>query len=233
MLQVLLDRVCGPRLSETARRVRADHLTYLTKQKLHNLETCARAVIANNVPGDFVETGVALGGSAIALASLMPSDRRFQGYDVFSMIPEPTSEHDDLLSRTRYEVIKSGQSQGLGGNEYYGYMDDLYTSVVQQFARYNVPVDGERIALHRGLFEDTLRFAADDRVALAHIDCDWYDPVRLCLQRMYPALSSGGFIVLDDYFDYAGCRAATDEFLRDHSDMRVVQAQGNMVLRRA
>jgi asparagine synthase (glutamine-hydrolysing) len=50
-------------------------------------------------------------------------------------------------------------------------------------------------------------------VAFAHIDCDWYDPVKYCLEALEHRLSPGGEIVLDDYHDYGGCQTATDEFL--------------------
>ena len=45
-----------------------------------------------------MEYGVALGGSAVYLASEGYDRRRFQGYDVFGMIPEP-GEQDDEKSK--------------------------------------------------------------------------------------------------------------------------------------
>ena len=65
--------------------------------------------------------------------------------------------------------------------------------------------------LKRGLFEDTLHPTGP--VALAHVDSDWYEPVRLCLSRIAPHVPQGGLIVLDDYHDYGGCRQAAAEFL--------------------
>jgi asparagine synthase (glutamine-hydrolysing) len=103
--------------------------------------------------------------------------------------------------------------------------------VVRAFEAHGLNVDGERIALERGLFEDTL--VLDDRkVAFAHLDCDWYEPVALCLDRIYPRLSPGGFVVSDDYHDYGGCRDAVDAFLASHPDMVIVSAEGNLVMRR-
>ena len=127
------------------------------------------------------------------------------------MIPPPTSEKDDEKSRTRYETIRTGQSQGIGGDPYYGYVDNLYDRVVENFGRFGQPVDGRRVSLCKGYFEDTLHPQTD--IAFAHIDCDWYDPVKLCLERIVPRLSAGAYVVLDDYNDYGGCRRAVDEFL--------------------
>jgi len=217
------------RLSPIARRVTRERLTYLSAEKLANLEWCAREVRRRNVPGDVIEAGVALGGSAIALADQLTPERAFDGYDVFGTIPPP-SQRDGDDAHARYEVIASGESTGIDGEPYYGYVDDLYERVVASFQAHGLE-PGDRVRLHRGLFEDTLHPSAP--LALVHIDSDWYDPVRLCLERTYPHLSPGAFVVLDDYHDYAGCRAATNEFLVAHSDLVPVRDRGNLVLRRA
>jgi O-methyltransferase len=217
------------RLSRVSREVKRERLTYLSWEKLANLEWCAETVRRDAVPGDVVEAGVALGGSAIVLAKHLTPERALDGYDVFGMIPPP-SERDGADSHERYQRIESGESHGIGGDPYYGYLDDLYERVVARFRAYGIE-PGDRVRLHRGLFEDTLHPAG--ALALVHIDSDWYDPVRLCLERTYPHLSPGAFVVLDDYHDYEGCRRATDEFLAARGDMRPVRDRGNLVLRRA
>jgi O-methyltransferase len=217
-------------LSAVAKQVLAERLTYLSIEKLRTLEDCARAADRDRIQGDVIEAGVALGGSAILLASDLADGRRFHGYDVFEQIPPP-SERDDDRSHERYEVIASGRSSGLGDDVYYGYLPDLFERVVAAFERFGLVVDQDQISLHRGLFEETLR--PRDPVALAHIDSDWYEPVRLCLERLEPFLSPGAFVVLDDFFDYGGCAEATREFLADHSDFRVVRETGSLVVQRA
>jgi hypothetical protein len=222
-------RHLDPDPRELSQRVRDDRLTYLSEARFANLEACIKAVERGGVPGDFHEAGVALGGSAIFLASLMGEGRRFHGYDVFERIPPP-SERDEEDAQDRYAAIAEGDSEGIGGDTYYGYVPDLYEEVVGSFRRYGVPVDGDRVALHRGRLETTL--APDRPVALAHIDCDWHDPVLTCLERFHPRLVAGGYMVLDDYNDWAGCRTAADGFLASHDDLEIVTAEDNLVLRR-
>jgi asparagine synthase (glutamine-hydrolysing) len=221
-----------PEVSNIAEQVRKLNLTYLSKQKIANIEWCISNVQRERVEGDFVEAGVALGGGAIIIASSMAQDRVFRGYDVFGMIPPPKSHKDDEKSKIRYEVIKSGQAEGIGGSPYYGYVEDLYGAVKATFAKFHLPVDSQRINLFKGLFADTMTFCVGDKVAFAHIDCDWYDPVRLCLERIYPVLSLRGIIVLDDYFNYGGCQTATNEFLEQHQNLKVVFDKGNLALMR-
>lgn len=216
-------------LHPTTRRVVRDRLTYLPVEKLRRLE---RAIIeTRDVPGDLVEFGVALGGSGIILAQDSRSGRHFHGFDVFGMIPPPTSEKDDDKSRSRYQVIKSGASEGIDGDEYYGYRPDLLSDVKASFARYGVPVEGEMIQLHKGLFEETWGAAAIGSIALVHIDCDWYDPVDFCLRVCSEKLSDGGVIIIDDYNDYGGCRVAVDEFLSARLDFTIEHGM-NPILRK-
>ncbi len=217
------------RLTPISRRVRAERLTYLSPQRLRTLEDCARTVNRRGVAGDFVEAGIALGGSAIVLASHMGPGRRFHGYDVFGMIPPP-GDDDPPEAHERYGVIASGSSGGIGGDRYYGYVDDLLEQVTANFARFDVPVDGNRVQLHVGLFDDTMH--PQGPVALAHVDSDWYDPVRTCLERLAPNLAVGGRIVLDDYFDYGGCRRAVDEFLAERSDFVIETRAANVAIER-
>jgi len=219
----------SPRISPVAARVMEERLTYLFDLKFANIERAIADIARRDIPGSFLECGIALGGSAIVLASLMPRGREFHGFDVFGMIPPP-SARDGEATWARYEQIKSGKSTGIGSDRYYGYIDNLYDRVVDNFRRFGLEVDNGRVSLHKGFFEDTLH--PQGAVALAHIDCDWYDPVKLCLERIYERLSSGGYIVLDDYNDYSGCRKAVDEIVADKDDLAVIETAPNFVMRR-
>lgn len=197
-------------LPSIARIVRQKRLTYLSREKLKSLVGCIRQLNKEEVEGDVLEMGIALGGSGIVLASLM-GERCFYGYDVFGQIPAPGAD-DGEDAHTRFSKIESGNSKGLKGDLYYGYRNDLLNEVRQNFESFGYPEDGSRINLIEGLFEDTLP-SDGGAVALAHIDCDWFDPVKLCLDRIGPRISPGGFIILDDFNDYEGCRKATDAYL--------------------
>ncbi|MEO9498717.1 MAG: TylF/MycF/NovP-related O-methyltransferase [Parasphingorhabdus sp.] len=190
-------------------------MTYLTTAKFLRLENALRST--RDIEGDLVEFGVALGGSAIVIAS-RSQGRPFHGFDVFGMIPEPASDKDDEHSKSRYEVIKSGKSAGIDGQEYYGYRNDLYSDVVVSFARHGLTVGEANIRLYKGLFEDSWPTAKIDKLAFVHLDCDWYDPVTYCLKAVAGKMSPGGIILIDDYHDYAGCKTAVDEFISQNPD---------------
>ncbi|MDQ3565463.1 MAG: TylF/MycF family methyltransferase [Pseudomonadota bacterium] len=219
-------------LPQDARSVLRDRLTYLSPEKISRLTRAVDDVVDRQVPGDILEFGVALGGSSVLLARRVSPERQFHGFDVFGLIPPPNSAKDDAKSKERYQVISSGQSIGIGGDGYYGYRHDLYESVSGTLARFGRPVDGRSVFLHKGLFAETWLRYARPQVAFAHIDCDWYDPVELCLNAVLTRLAPGGIIALDDYHDYGGCRAATDEFLGAHPGVFAVDDGPNLILRR-
>jgi asparagine synthase (glutamine-hydrolysing) len=83
----------------------------------------------------------------------------------------------------------------------------------------------------KGLFEDTLPNTDTGRVAFCHIDCDWYDPVKFCLDQIAPRLVQAGLILLDDYHDYGGCARATCEFLAENSEF-VLSGGPNVTLKK-
>lgn len=208
-------------LSPIAKSVMKERLTYLSPEKLARIEAFSARATSGDHPGDILEFGVALGGSAIVLASqAQKSGSRFFGFDVFGMIPPPTSDKDDAQSKERYRVIASGAARGFEGDLYYGYRENLLEEVQRSFRRYGVEIDGKNRRLLKGLFEETLP-SYQGTISFAHVDCDWYDPVKLCLESISQRLAPGGIIVLDDYHDYGGAKIAADEFLKSHSGFQL------------
>ncbi|MBD5786390.1 class I SAM-dependent methyltransferase [Cellulosimicrobium terreum] len=205
---------------EVVRRITGvtqEHLSYLQVPQLAALAAVALEAEAQGVPGLFIEAGTARGGSAIVIAAAKSPERRLKVYDVFGMIPPPSDEDGDDVHR-RYEKITAGAARGVGGETYYGYRDDLLSEVTESFARHGLPVDGSGVDLVQGYFEDTIHL--DEPVALAHLDGDWYESTRTCLERIVPHLVVGGRLVVDDYFAWSGCRKAVDEYFASRTDFR-------------
>lgn len=196
---------------ELISRIRSKKLTYLSNKKLASLAGTCRVIEDAKLPGILIEAGCALGGSAILIASLKSTARPLFIYDVFGMIPPPTKEDTkDVLDR--YRTIVEGKSNGIGGDKYYGYVDNLYELVQFNLMSFGINCEEDAVSLIKGLVQETMKI--DQAVALAHVDVDWYEPVMTCLQRIFPHLVIGGSIILDDYHDWGGCRKATDEYLR-------------------
>ncbi|MGL5825965.1 MAG: TylF/MycF/NovP-related O-methyltransferase, partial [Nocardioides sp.] len=229
-LNVFPAQVIPAALTDAVDRLRREHLTFLTTPQLHSLVQCVLEAEAAVRPGIIVEAGTARGGSAIAMALAKDPARPMKVYDVFGVIPPPTAL-DGAAVAARYAAILAGESAGPGGDgQYYGYRDDLLSEVKNSFSAHGVPVDHNCVELVPGLFQDTI--AGDEPIALAHIDGDWYESTMTCLVEFGPRIVEGGRIVIDDYFTWAGCRAAVDEFVATHDEFEVeMRAKVHLVRR--
>jgi hypothetical protein len=167
--------------------------------RLRGLYKAVRYVVEKEVPGDVVECGVAFGGSAALLGLTLKSlraNRKIWAFDTFEGLPAPTEadpDYDDAI--------------GLAG----AYRSEL-PDVMRLFERFGIL---ENAAFIKGLFQDTVPESGVQKIAVLHLDGDWYDSIKVCLDHLYDRVSSGGVIQLDDYGHWAGARKAVDEFLDD------------------
>jgi hypothetical protein len=176
------------------RRVR--HHTLASRRHLNTLVELGRRIEATRAPGVIVECGVYRGGSAAVLAVATSPSRELYLFDSFAGLPPP-GERDGGPAGTRYRA---------------GWCAANPEDVQAIFDRLAIP--RSRAHIIKGWFADTLQATSVPPIALLHIDADWYESVRLCLERFYPCVIPGGFVVLDDYGRWEGCTRAADEFLR-------------------
>jgi hypothetical protein len=202
------------------RAVNAADLTYISRPALKDLAQAVHKVEKHELTGAIVEAGAALGGSAIVLASMKDPSRPMKVYDVFGMIPPPTSnDGDDVVHR--YKEIAAGRASGIGSGLYYGYRNNLLSEVNANFETFGLPLERNNIELIEGRFEDTMQI--DFPISLAHLDCDWFQSVQTCLLAIAPFLVPNGRIIVDDYNVWSGCRRAVDQFLSDNSNFFMYQ----------
>jgi asparagine synthase (glutamine-hydrolysing) len=204
-----------PGLGALIEAVKRRRLTYLELDALCDLAEAMLEIERLGLEGAVVEAGCGLGGSAIVLAGAKARNRELLVFDAFGMIPPPT-ERDAEDAHRRFAEIISGRSRGIGKDTYYGYEEGLYEKVVDSFHALGMNTAVNNVRLVKGLFENELWIGSP--VAFAHIDADWYDSVRTCLERIEPYLAPGGRFVLDDYDHWAGARAAVDDYFADRGN---------------
>ncbi len=169
--------------------------------RLKMLYKLTKEIDAASVPGDIVECGVFKGGSAALIARAArksPFNRSIWLFDSFEGLPRPTK--DDGLEAL--EKFHKGWNRA-----------DI-AEVKRLFQKLS-SLDS-RTHIVKGYFQDTFQLTPISQIALLHIDADWYHSVRICLERFYDFVQPGGFIALDDYGRWEGCRKATDEFIGKH-----------------
>jgi hypothetical protein len=186
--------------------------TMTTPTRVYALVRAVEYVTARDVPGAIVECGVWRGGSvmaaALTLLRLGITDRDIHLYDTFAGMPPP-SDADTTRSGERAADLLA---QGDEGSHIWAIasLDDVRTAVL------SVGYPEERIHFVEGLVEETLPETAPAEISLLRLDTDWYESTKHELEHLYPRISPGGVLILDDYGHWQGARRAVDEYLGDN-----------------
>ena len=166
-----------------------------------NLMRLAEQVEANNVPGAVVECGVLDGGTAALMAlGTARSGREVHLFDSWEGLPG-TSDKDGEATMWAGDVVGSQRR---------------VASILK-----TLNIDRSRVSFHRGWFDQTFPKTKIGQIALLHIDADFYDSVRLALWTWEPHVSAGGYIQIDDYSAFVGCRRAVDEYLAKRANLKL------------
>lgn len=167
--------------------------------RMDNLQRCAESVIADRVPGDFIETGVWRGGSCIFMRGLLAAygvtDRTVWVADSFEGLPAPNA-------------AQYPQDAGLHLEQYAELAVSL-EEVRENFARFDLLDDQVRFL--KGWFKDSLPTAPIAQLAILRLDGDLYESTMDGLTNLYAKLSPGGYVIVDDYVIPA-CQAAIADF---------------------
>jgi O-methyltransferase len=191
--------------------------TMIGLRRLDNLEECIVEVIRDGVPGDLIETGVWRGGATILMRAVLnaygDTDRVVWVADSFQGLPEPDP----------------GRYPADAGDRHWTWPQLAVSleEVRKNFARYGLLDDRVRFLV--GWFRDTLPEAPVERLALLRVDADMYESTMDALTYLYPKLSPGGYVIIDDYGDVPGCRGAVDDFRAEHEitqEMRKIDRAG-------
>lgn len=180
--------------------------TMCSSARLRGLYRSLHYVVSHNIPGDVVECGTAQGGSAALMALTLRqlgSRRKLWLFDTFEGLPAPTPEDPD------FELADLFTGTCVG----------TLNEVRELFRRLGVLDDVEFL---KGLFQDVLPTTLVPPISVLHIDGDWYESVKVCLEFLYDKVVPNGVIQFDDYGYWKGARKAVDEFFeRRELDVRL------------
>lgn len=187
--------------------------TMTTVENVYATYDTTRYVVANEVPGDFVECGVWRGGNAMAalltLLKMNQSGRSIYLYDTFAGMTEPTEKDVSVAEGQAVKDIWQDKQTDEGVNEWcYAGIDSVRKNLLST----GYPED--RMHFVKGKVEDTLPAVAPPSIAWLRLDTDWYDSTMHELVHLYPLLSVGGVLIIDDYGVWKGQRDAVDEYFQ-------------------
>jgi hypothetical protein len=181
--------------------------TMLSAKRLNHLRHLVERTIQEQIPGDYIETGIWRGGACILMRGVLAAygvrDRRVYCADSFAGLPPPDPKNP-ADKRDRHHLFRE-----LAISE---------NIVRQNFAAYNLLDDN--VVFLKGFFEETLPQLSNERFSLIRLDGDMYGSTLVALSNLYDRLSPSGFVVIDDYGALRSCAKAVHDFL-DERGLRV------------
>jgi hypothetical protein len=173
-----------------------------------------RYIITNRISGDFVECGVFKGGSMMAMALALRQsgvvDRDVFLFDTFEGMPKPDDVDVSPIDGKGSDWFNERQTGPQSSNWTLATLDE----VKERLSRTGYGTD--RMHFIKGLVEETIPYSAPQTIALLRLDTDFYSSTRHELIHLFPRLSVGGVIIIDDYASWFGARKATDEYFQEN-----------------
>jgi O-methyltransferase len=180
--------------------------TMVGLRRLNNIEFCLQEIFKNDIPGDIIEAGVWRGGASIFIKAVLKAygikDRQLWLADSFAGLPKPNVE--------KYAA---------DAGDIHHTFEDLAISLEQvksNFEKYDLLDD--QVHFLKGWFSETLPTAPMSQLALIRADGDMYESTMDTLVNLYPKLSVGGYVILDDFHNpnIPACAKAVHDFREAH-----------------
>lgn len=198
-----------------------DVLTMSTRKRLDNVQFCIEDCLEKGVPGDIAECGTWRGGVAILMRGVLAAheitDRTVWVADSFQGLPVPLPNSVDEGMYNLPQAVELNRFQV-----------DLDT-VKASFARYGL-LD-EQVKFLPGWFNETLPTAPIEQLAVLRLDGDYYESTKVTLEHLYPKVSVGGYVLIDDWGidQFCGEKEAVLEYRQAHGikdEIKIIDYQG-------
>jgi O-methyltransferase len=185
--------------------------TMTSPERIFALVEAVKYVTRRGVPGAIVECGVWRGGSMMAAAralnALGSTERDLYLFDTFEGMSPPSDADVDLAGQKAAAALAGSSKADAGSYWCYASLEDVQAAVAK------VGYPANRLHYVKGKVEETVPMQAPSQIAVLRLDTDWYESTKHELEHLYPRLSSGGVLIIDDYGHWKGSRKATDEFI--------------------
>ncbi len=191
--------------------------TMTSVERLYALYQGCKFVLDQNIPGDFVECGVWRGGSSLLMAKMLANrgiqNRKLYLYDTFEGMSNPGCADVDLEGKKAKDLMDDSESDKEESVWCLASLEDVQKNMSLS------GVQAENLVYQKGKVEDTIpAHIPEKEIALLRLDTDWYESTKHELEHLYPKLSKGGVMILDDYGHWQGCRKAVDEYFKTNGN---------------
>jgi O-methyltransferase len=173
-------------------------LTMVGLNRLDDLQACVETIVLDGVEGDLIEAGTWRGGASILMRATLDTlgarDRSVWVADSFEGFPIPDEQHAET--------------------EPFAAVDFLAVPLEDVRAHFALYGCEQGVEFVPGFFQETLPGLTDGRWSLLRLDGDSYEATLTTLECLYPGLSTGGYVIVDDYGALAECQQAVEDFRR-------------------
>lgn len=202
--------------------VKDNEMTMTSSERMFATMMACKHAVESGIVGDFVECGVWRGGNSILAAGEFHqrnSNKAVYLFDTFEGMTAPTEFDKAALSGVAAEKKYQETKRGENSDWCYSSLDE----VKNNFAKAGLLSD--RVKFVKG---DVLKTLEDEnnlpeKISVLRLDTDWYESTRKEMEVLYPRLSVGGIIMIDDYGHWAGAKKAVDEYFERHGGRPFLQ----------
>lgn len=188
---------------------------YSTLETQQNSFDMGKYVVDNKIEGDIIECGIASGANfaTMMLGASEDLSRTFWGFDSFEGI-QLAGKKDTLqagIGAITHDVNVPDSELLISS----GITSHSKESVLINFKNWGV--DNFNIKLVEGWVQNTIDTVIDEikSISILRLDMDIYDPTKYTLEKLYPLITKGGVIIIDDW-ELDGVRIAVEEYLKEN-----------------
>ena len=146
-------------------------------------------------------------------------------FDTYKGMTEPDNRDVDYQNNSAREIYEASSSEGV--------VDWCNASLTDVKA--NMSSTGYPEPLTSYVVGDVLETIPDNRIAqiaILRLDTDWYASTLHELKYLFPLLSAGGVLIIDDYGYWKGCRKAVDEYFGSNAPLlSIIDQTGRLAIK--
>jgi len=146
---------------------------------------------------------------ARTLMAMNDASRELYLFDTFEGMAQPTDRDVAIDGTTAAQLLRDSSKEDQASVWCYASLEEV------KRALYSVGYDRTKIHFVKGKVEETIPANAPANIALLRLDTDWYESTRHELAHLFPRVSRGGVVIIDDYGHWKGAKQAVDEYLRE------------------
>lgn len=198
-----------PAIARIYQKVRP--FTMTSPERIFSLCEAVKYICDKQIEGEVVECGVWRGGSMMAIAETLlqagDTGRDLYLFDTFEGLPPPTKNDVDFTGIAAETLMEQLDTKEDGGKWCRATLDDVKTALGST----GYPI--EKTHFVKGMVEQTIPHSALNKIAILRLDTDWYESTKHEMEHLFPMLSKGGVLIIDDYGHWQGARKAVDEYI--------------------